>query len=560
MNDIIRFFFTNEGHYTNPLERRRARIVLVMLWAIALIWSVTMVSRSLLPTDSVGLQVTISALVGIVIVPAFALLKQRALNWAIYLLVGFLVAASAGVLMFVEEVGGFSLAILLLPLVAAGVLLPRGGIIGVGVGLAALIFLSVFLDPNGFRTLTDQPIPSALRIIFVLTLSTTMLAINTGRARPVVNAVADDNESLRQLLNALGGVSPSTELSDLYQQVIRAVRTHFDFNEVQLYLLDDQNKLAERIRSGMRTMEQLAPHEQLSLGDANVLSEAARIRRPIQVSLQDANSRTKHLLPSMTHGLALPILNKDTPLGVIDVQNVSHESLSQSEIDVLQTIANQLGKLIALLRHVDAVEKDLSENENLVNRLQAQVSASQSRRQRFIGDAWDDYIKHQGQDLLGFDWRGGDLRRAEDMPAAMRKTLKNGEPYVTVENDEKLINVPIIVRGDVLGAMSFAVPLERTVTERQLELAKTISVRLGSALESNRLLEQTQEQAQRERQASAVSNLLISATDVDSLLRLAADSLNDTLGAVQTQIIVEPNTFTGGNTRPTSNSNNGDAS
>ena len=115
--------------------------------------------------------------------------------------------------------------------------------------------------------------------------------------------------------------------------------------------------------------------------------------------------------------------------------------------------------------------------------------------------------------------------------------------------------------------MSFAVPMGRMVTERQLELAKTISVRLGSALESNRLLEQTQEQAQRERQASAVSNLLISATDVDSLLRLAADTLNDTLGAVQTQIVVEPGSLTGRRSAPPTSSsstngssNNGDGS
>ena len=451
MNNIIRFLFTNEGYYTDPLERRRAHTVLVMLWAIALIWTLTMTSQWLSPTDNAGLQLTISTLVIIVIVPAFVLLKQQALQWAIYMLVGFLLAASAGILMFLSEVGGFSLAVLLLPLVAAGVLLPRSGIIGVGVGLAVLIFLSVVLDPNGFRTLTDQPLSSAFRIIFVLALTTTMLAINAPEKGTTVSAATDDNKSLSQLIDALGELSPYTELPHLYQEVIRGVRSYFEFDEMQLYLLDDENKLTQRMRSGMRELEQLAPYEQLSLGDANVLSESARIRQAIQVSLQDADSRTKHLLPSMTHGIVIPILHAGKALGVIDVQNVSRNPFPKDEIAVLQSVANQLGAAMVLLRRLDTVQKKLNENQSLVNRLQAQVSASQSRRQQFIGDAWDEYIKHQGQDLLGFDWQDGNLRRAEDMPPAMQKTLKNGEPYVTVENEEKLINVPIIVRGDVLG-------------------------------------------------------------------------------------------------------------
>jgi len=77
------------------------------------------------------------------------------------------------------------------------------------------------------------------------------------------------------------------------------------------------------------------------------------------------------------------------------------------------------------------------------------------------------------------------------------------------------------------------------VTQRQIELAGTVALRLGGALENKRLLEQTQAQALRERQAGEVANMLIGATDVRSLLELAADSFNDTLGAVQTQIYLE---------------------
>ncbi|PJF27440.1 MAG: hypothetical protein CUN53_04035, partial [Phototrophicales bacterium] len=66
-----------------------------------------------------------------------------------------------------------------------------------------------------------------------------------------------------------------------------------------------------------------------------------------------------------------------------------------------------------------------------------------------------------------------------------------------------------------------------------------ITSRLGVALENNRLFEQSQALAQRERRASEIGSLLISATDIESVLNLAARSFNEALGAISTRVIVE---------------------
>ena len=71
-------------------------------------------------------------------------------------------------------------------------------------------------------------------------------------------------------------------------------------------------------------------------------------------------------------------------------------------------------------------------------------------------------------------------------------------------------------------------------------MLRTVANRLGVALESNRLLEQTQAQAQRERKASEIGGLLLSETDMEAVLELAVDNFNEALGAVHTRVYLEP--------------------
>jgi GAF domain-containing protein len=78
------------------------------------------------------------------------------------------------------------------------------------------------------------------------------------------------------------------------------------------------------------------------------------------------------------------------------------------------------------------------------------------------------------------------------------------------------------------------------ITEKDLDVAQQIAQRLAIALENKRLFEQSRSQAFRERKAGEIAGLLIGATDVESVLSLAADSFNEALGAVSTRIHLQP--------------------
>jgi hypothetical protein len=61
-------------------------------------------------------------------------------------------------------------------------------------------------------------------------------------------------------------------------------------------------------------------------------------------------------------------------------------------------------------------------------------------------------------------------------------------------------------------------------------------------LENKRLFEQSRAQALRESKANQVGNLLLSSTDIETVLNLAAQNFNEALGAVQTKIHLQPET------------------
>ncbi|MBC7870636.1 MAG: hypothetical protein H7Y09_07330 [Chitinophagaceae bacterium] len=91
--------------------------------------------------------------------------------------------------------------------------------------------------------------------------------------------------------------------------------------------------------------------------------------------------------------------------------------------------------------------------------------------------------------------------------------------------------------------MAFTLPPGQQIGERQVEMAQNVADRLALALENKRLFEQSQSQAIRERKANEASGLLISATDVETAIKLAAESFNKALGAVNTHIHLQPDAF-----------------
>jgi GAF domain-containing protein len=279
----------------------------------------------------------------------------------------------------------------------------------------------------------------------------------------------------------------------------------------------------------------------INLGNANVIRDVFTSRQYAVVTTQDDQPRRSHLAVSSQRALAVPIIDANRVIGVLDVQTSSEQSFSANQIEAFRLLGQRLGEALTQSRLVNELRRSLREREEAAAYMRAQLAEMQGRDRQSLISGWSKYLQSRGE-LIGYDLQSqsGNVVAAGDLPQEIRMALEGGDVFVESRGEEQIINAPIIFRGEVLGAMSFSVPTERPISERELEMVRTVANRLGVALENNRLLEQTQAQAQRERKASEVANVLLTATNIEMLMELAAENFNDALDAIYTRIYLEP--------------------
>jgi GAF domain-containing protein len=196
-------------------------------------------------------------------------------------------------------------------------------------------------------------------------------------------------------------------------------------------------------------------------------------------------------------------------------------------------------------RLINELRGNLAEQNRLVLRQRERMLEYEQAEERATISTWTAYLQQRNLEYLGFDMSDAadEPTLGTSLPPELRSALRTGEITVEVVDNYQLVSVPILLRGRTIGAMSFKVPEgAQTIGIRQTELIRSVVQRLGLALENKRLFEQSRAQAQRESKANQVGNLLLSSTDIETVLNLAAQNFNEALGAVQTKIHLQPET------------------
>lgn len=542
MRQLWRYAYALQDVYDNEVDQQRGQTVLTFVWlvvAYCVLWFV--VSLPQLATLTTFGQVVLG--VGVFLVAAlvlsFVAVKGGRLTFASNWTVAVMTLASIVILYSLPTTDPRFILILLLPVMLAGVLLDRFGIFVVGFVLTGAMILTGLLSTRELSGSDVSPFPTLTQLTFIVLLATTILSLYASSRQRTITQSAAEVEQLRGIMESVTQITPETTEVDVLQRAIRFLRGALDYDFVRIYLLDGERLFSQRIQSGERELTPLRGDEALRLGGTTAIAEAARFQLPVSVMQgTDSPDHLKHLLPSIRHGIVIPIIHDNAPLGVIDLQSVNRPVSAGDDVQLVTTLADQLGSALNLLSYVRSKDQELAELTENSKRIQSQLARLQ--QPRVTDNDWDDYTNHTVNNVIGFDMTDGMLQPAGDLPESLKDVLKRGETTSVVEGTKRIVYVPIRLRDDVLGAMTFEIPTPQPLTDRQQELINTVADRLGSTLERTRLLEQTQAQATRERKASEVANALITATDIDGLLYLATETFNDALGAVQTQIYIEP--------------------
>jgi GAF domain-containing protein len=550
---IRRRLFAVRYNYPDPISRQRARVLLFINWLIftvVAVWTVIAHTPGLLQNRDAN-PITMLMFLAILVVNIFIhfQIQSGRLRLAMWLLVAMLTLF--GMQTFITNPTASNLTSLItmglfIPLIAAGVLLNRMGSIVMGLFLCIVFLLMAIFQSQHITPVTTIPartvVTDLLTTLTITGLIVAFLVIFAGSVeRIAARALIDvkERDTVIRFGNELGSLEDENQA---LSKALTILSEEFRYIFAQMYLLDDEGNLKRGLRSTLNTAE-VVGRVSFRLGDSNPISEAAQFRQTVITSSSDPDKRRLNMLASATYAAAVPIVVGEKALGVIDVQTASPDGFSQAEISILELLGHQVGNALLRIRHITDLQRFAREQEAVAVRLQTQLVAYLQREQRSLTTTWSSYLEGRGQQAIGFDIEAEGSPTpvpASDLPPALRSTLEEGELRLETQGEEQVINVPIIFRDQTLGAMSFAVPKDRDIDDRQIEMARIVADRLALALENTRLFEQSQAQALRERKANEVTSMLIGSTDVRTVLNRAAESFNEALGAIYTRIYIQP--------------------
>lgn len=535
-----------QTQYISPVDRRRALSLMAMNGLIVLVMSLSFIGRDLLPSlveESLTIGRVLPVVVTFVLIGVIQrLLLGGSLRYASLL---FLIMVTVGVLLpKLQGISGTSAVTYMLPVVTAGVLLQRRDfLIAVVVVLVAVGFAAI-AQGQANAIVTYSPARVVLDDLGIVLLSivtgTIFLLVFGGTADAIAEAYLEHDERLEwlvELRDKLGKASDENEVLVLVSELITA---QLLYTFAQTHLNDSEGRLNTYKRTGMGTRHAVTRAE---MDIDNAVRVAGRNRETVVASSEDLYEKRSHLLPSVNFAAALPLVAQNQYVGVLDVQsNADRSPFNESELRFLRLVAAELAYALVHVRQRNELQQALGEQQRLNDRLQGDLTKLRRDTQQESGSEWARYLHSRRSQVFGFDASGQNfnLTPASDLPAHLREAMFQGEMVIESNGREQIINLPILRRDEILGAMSFVVPGTHPLNDRQIEMARSVSNRLAVALENVQLVEQSRAQASRERKAGEIASVLLGQQEVNRLLETAAESFQEALGAIYTRIYIEP--------------------
>lgn len=354
-------------------------------------------------------------------------------------------------------------------------------------------------------------------------------------------------------------INENLDLQRLLDFAVNTVREEFDFYHVQVFLIDDNYQYANLVAStGEAGRQLLARNHRLPVGSQSVIGRVSQVGEP--VIAQNTSSDTVHalneLLPDTRAELALPLIDAGSIIGALDVQSVNADAFQPIDIQALQIIANQLAVAIRNARLFEEAQRNIQENKRLLFEYETNLREVDRLNRSLTQQSWDNYLAHSYVD--GVTLSGDRFTPQATWSDMMTEATQNQQPATKSTDTGNTFAIPIILRGQVLGAIEVELDAD-TNSNDAIEMVEAISQRLAISLESARLFEETQEASLQEQQINEIVSSYETALTIDELLQVTLEKLQQSLGAEKGSIrlgITSPN----GSSTHLHNGNGGSAS
>ncbi len=307
----------------------------------------------------------------------------------------------------------------------------------------------------------------------------------------------------------------------LIDNTLNTIRDQFGFYHAGLFLIDDNREYAVlKAATGEAGREMVNLNHKLRIGEQGIVGfvadqGVARITADVG---QDSIHFQNPLLPNTHSEMALPLRLGERIVGVLDVQSENSSAFTQQDVNIIQTIADQL-----------AVSLDHS---RVVSELQRNLVEYKSKAQTITQREWADFlIGMRTTKSLRYSSKG--IQKAPAESSIAQEALISGQTQIKTRKSRSgktaTIAVPLKLRDAIIGVIELKIDDPSEIPDYQ-SLIESIASRLVLSLENARLIEEMQIRVEQERMVSDITSKVRSSTAVNEILRETAIELGKSLG------------------------------
>jgi GAF domain-containing protein len=325
-------------------------------------------------------------------------------------------------------------------------------------------------------------------------------------------------EALAQVMRAVTSIR---DLQELLPRIASVISEKFGFYHVGVFLLDEASQYAVLSATNSQGGERmLARKHRLRVGSEGIVGYVTSTGDP-RVAMdvgKDSVFFNNPDLPDTHSELALPLRSEGRVVGALDVQSQETGVFTPEDIQMLSLLADQVSLAI--------------ENARLFDETRTALADAEAVSRQFTREAWARLpVEHR---LIGYRYNiagVSPLSEPTDLSVTGRDLNRTKQP------EAGKVEVPVELRGEVIGTLVVQSPTPDPFSQEQLELIKAVSERVALAAENARLFEETSRRAERERLVSEITGKIRNMNDPQSMIETAVEELRKALGANRVEVI-----------------------
>ena len=297
-----------------------------------------------------------------------------------------------------------------------------------------------------------------------------------------------------QLLTASEVVSDVISTRNFHVLLDRTTNLFVDrlkYYHVGIFLIDTTREFAVlEAASGEIGAAMIEQGHRLRLGTSSNVGYVSSTgeARVVNESTKESMFIKNPLLPHAKSELALPLIVEGKIIGILDIYQDKENAFNQEELVILQSLADQLAFAIDNSR----LHQQYSEIKRQLDKLNNQIGLN----------VWQTIM--ETSPIAGYEIDSAGLRSFgwED----------------NVNNQDESIKLPIYVRGEITAWLDIW-PITGSLTSTEMDILSILADRIGQAIESARIFEETIKRATKEQKVNEFVTSLSGTLELDRLLQ-----------------------------------------